>query len=203
MSDVEKITQPLPSLTPPICTLVQDLLPLYLDQEVSPESHAVIAEHLAQCERCSGYLAGARSMRAQILRDQQAMQAVTSTQPALALVQRPWVMTLVGVLGALVCAGVTWVGIILLVTSFYISDQLWGVVLLCVGLAGLVWIAQRSRWLWGPVLQPLKLLVLGGVALAVLVVLDNARLALGVLVLAVCIAIVQWLLRRRTSRKQP
>lgn len=57
------------------CALVQDLLPLYLDHEVSPESHGRIATHIAQCERCANYLAGARSMRVQLLRDQQAVRA--------------------------------------------------------------------------------------------------------------------------------
>lgn len=61
------------------CALVQDLLPLYLDHEVSPESHGRIANHIAQCERCANYLAGARSMRVQLLRDQQAVRA---TAPA-------------------------------------------------------------------------------------------------------------------------
>ena len=63
------------------CALVQDLLPLYLDHEVSPESHGRIANHIAQCERCANYLAGARSMRVQLMRDQQAVRA---TAPAAA-----------------------------------------------------------------------------------------------------------------------
>ncbi len=58
---------------PADCALVQDLLPLYIDNEVSPESHDRIATHIAQCERCAGYLAGARSVRAQLQRDQRAV----------------------------------------------------------------------------------------------------------------------------------
>jgi len=67
---------------PTDCALVQDLLPLYIDNEVSPESHARIAIHIAQCERCAGYLAGARSVRAQLLRDQQVVRTPAAVPPA-------------------------------------------------------------------------------------------------------------------------
>lgn len=73
----------------PGCTLVQDLIPLYLDGEVSPESHVLIADHVQQCPRCSGYLAGARSMRTQILHDQQAVRAASSAGPTVAQVRQP------------------------------------------------------------------------------------------------------------------
>jgi anti-sigma factor RsiW len=52
------------------CALVQDLLPLYLEGEVSPGSRDTIVEHLARCERCASFLAGAQSVRAQFRRDQ-------------------------------------------------------------------------------------------------------------------------------------
>ncbi len=58
------------------CALVQDLLPLYLDGEVTHESHVLIADHLGRCERCSGFLAGAQSVRAQMLKEQRAMRQV-------------------------------------------------------------------------------------------------------------------------------
>jgi hypothetical protein len=51
------------------CALIQDLLPLYMDDEVSPGSRELIAEHLARCERCAGFLAGARSMHSQLRRE--------------------------------------------------------------------------------------------------------------------------------------
>lgn len=51
------------------CTLVQDLLPLYLEGEVSSSSRDLIVEHLGHCERCAGYLAGAQSVRGQLRRD--------------------------------------------------------------------------------------------------------------------------------------
>jgi anti-sigma factor RsiW len=50
------------------CALVQDLLPLYLEGEVSPVSREQISQHLASCERCAGFLAGAQSVRGQLRR---------------------------------------------------------------------------------------------------------------------------------------
>jgi predicted anti-sigma-YlaC factor YlaD len=51
------------------CDLIQDLLPLYLEHEVSENSHQLITEHIANCEHCRSYLAGARSMKAQLRRE--------------------------------------------------------------------------------------------------------------------------------------
>jgi hypothetical protein len=74
------------------CALIQDLLPLYMEHEVSASSRDLIAEHLARCERCAGYMAGARSMREQLQREGvlRAGQAVHdhATQQAIALGQR-------------------------------------------------------------------------------------------------------------------
>jgi hypothetical protein len=65
------------------CALVQDLLPLYMEGEVSPGSRDVIVEHLAQCERCAGFLAGTQSARAQLRRDAaQHAQIIQRDQPA-------------------------------------------------------------------------------------------------------------------------
>ncbi|HEU5098886.1 MAG TPA: zf-HC2 domain-containing protein [Roseiflexaceae bacterium] len=50
------------------CVLIQDLLPLYAEGEVSPGSRELIAEHVARCERCAGYLAGTHSALAQLRR---------------------------------------------------------------------------------------------------------------------------------------
>jgi predicted anti-sigma-YlaC factor YlaD len=60
------------------CALVQDLLPLYLEGEVSPGSRDLITEHLAGCERCAGFMAGAQTVRAQLRRD--GLQRATSVQ---------------------------------------------------------------------------------------------------------------------------
>jgi len=51
------------------CALIQDLLPLYIEGEVSPGSRDLIVEHLARCERCSGFLAGAQTALVQLRRD--------------------------------------------------------------------------------------------------------------------------------------
>jgi hypothetical protein len=51
------------------CVLIQDLLPLYVEGEVSPASRDLIVEHVARCERCAGYLAGTQNALAQLRRD--------------------------------------------------------------------------------------------------------------------------------------
>lgn len=74
----ESTTTRIAPLGTPNCTLVQDLLPLYIEGEVSPGSRDLIVEHLGRCERCAGYLAGAQSVRGQLRRDQ--IQRVASLQ---------------------------------------------------------------------------------------------------------------------------
>ncbi len=37
------------------CNIVRDLLPLYLDNEASPESAEMIKSHLSECEECRKY----------------------------------------------------------------------------------------------------------------------------------------------------
>ncbi len=51
------------------CALIQDLLPLYIEGEVSPSSRDLIVEHLARCERCAGFMAGAQTTMAQLRRE--------------------------------------------------------------------------------------------------------------------------------------
>lgn len=85
----DTINQRMPHAEIPGCALVQDLIPLYLDGEVTPESHVLMANHLQQCERCSGYLAGARSVRAQLLNEQQAVKAAASAGPTVAQLRQP------------------------------------------------------------------------------------------------------------------
>lgn len=79
----------LPHAEIPGCALVQDLIPLYLDNEVTPDSHVLIAEHLQRCERCSGYLKGARSVRDQMLREQQTIRQTTTSSARVAQIQQP------------------------------------------------------------------------------------------------------------------
>lgn len=64
------------------CALIEDLLPLYLEGEVSPGSRDLIVEHLARCERCAGFLAGAQSVRSQLRRDQQRFHSVAAATHA-------------------------------------------------------------------------------------------------------------------------
>jgi predicted anti-sigma-YlaC factor YlaD len=99
------------------CALIQDLLPLYIEGEVTPASRDLIAEHLMDCERCTGFLAGARSSREQLHResrlretsvahDRVARQAITMGQRRVMAV----VLVLFGVLCLVVVAGVISLG---------------------------------------------------------------------------------------------
>jgi predicted anti-sigma-YlaC factor YlaD len=51
------------------CALIQDLLPLYVEGEVSPGSRDLIVEHVARCDRCAGYLAGTQNALTLLRRD--------------------------------------------------------------------------------------------------------------------------------------
>jgi hypothetical protein len=97
MTAYESVTTEIPHQEFGTCALVQDLLPLYLEGEVNSGSRDTIVEHLARCERCASYLAGAQSVRAQLnrervqrvnvfVRDEPARQAVGSGQRLAALV---------------------------------------------------------------------------------------------------------------------
>jgi hypothetical protein len=87
------------------CALIQDLLPLYMEHEVSASSRDLIAEHLARCERCAGYMAGARSMREQLRREGALRASLAAqdqaTRQAIMLGQRRLRWLLVGGLCAL------------------------------------------------------------------------------------------------------
>jgi hypothetical protein len=115
------------------CALVEDLLPLYIDGEVSPATHDMMVEHLAQCEHCAGYLAGAQSVRGQLRRDQSARVAVVANdrqaQQAMSSLQRLiYTAMLLGVsMAALLISGALWsemhgagqaIGIFLALMSF-------------------------------------------------------------------------------------
>jgi predicted anti-sigma-YlaC factor YlaD len=62
--------------------LVQDLLPLYIEGEVSSGSRHFIVEHLGQCQRCAGFLAGAQSVRAQFRREHEQRAAAVEQEQA-------------------------------------------------------------------------------------------------------------------------
>jgi predicted anti-sigma-YlaC factor YlaD len=48
------------------CTIVQDLLPLYAEQEVSEASRVMIDEHVRGCHHCRGFMAGSQSIQRQL-----------------------------------------------------------------------------------------------------------------------------------------
>jgi hypothetical protein len=69
---------------PSPCPLIEDLLPLYVEGEVSAGTRDLIVEHLAQCNHCAGFLAGAQSVRAQLRHDQQSRShVIAEDRPAL------------------------------------------------------------------------------------------------------------------------
>lgn len=46
------------------CEVVRDLLPIYADHGTSPETTALVAQHIAKCESCSKYLGYIRKSNA-------------------------------------------------------------------------------------------------------------------------------------------
>ena len=72
MTTYESVTTRLAQQELSDCALIQDLLPLYAEGEVSPASRELIGEHVVRCERCAGYLAGTQHTLAQLRRDQAA-----------------------------------------------------------------------------------------------------------------------------------
>jgi hypothetical protein len=90
------------------CILIEDLLPLYMEGEVSPGSRDLIVEHLARCERCAGFLAGAQSVRAQLRRESlQRAGAITSDRPEQRAVTRgQWLATAIAVITACGIGGI-------------------------------------------------------------------------------------------------
>lgn len=77
----ESVTTEIPHPEFGSCALIQDLLPLYLEGEVSPSSRDTIVEHLARCERCASFLAGAQSVRSQLRRDTSARAGIAAHDP--------------------------------------------------------------------------------------------------------------------------
>ena len=77
-----------------VCALVEDLLPLYMEGEVSPTSRDLMVEHLAHCEHCAGFLAGVQSARVYLRREQAARTAVVAQdRPAQQAVSRVQTVT--------------------------------------------------------------------------------------------------------------
>ncbi len=85
------------------CALVQDLLPLFLEGEVSPSSRDLITEHLARCERCAGYMAGAQSVRVQLRRElAQRVASVQADEPRRGALLR-WRELFAGMIAMMLC----------------------------------------------------------------------------------------------------
>jgi hypothetical protein len=132
------------------CALIQDLLPLYLEGEVSSGSRDTIVEHLGRCERCAAYLAGAQSVRAQLRRDRTARERVAervAPRPALSqssrLANLIMMLSLCG-LGALATL-LFWLG-----AEHHSPILLGGMVLGVASAGGLAGLARRQRQLTLP-----------------------------------------------------
>jgi predicted anti-sigma-YlaC factor YlaD len=98
------------------CALIQDLLPLYIENEVTPASRDLIAEHLAHCERCAGFLAGARSTREQLHRESMLRETSVvhdrAARQAIIVGQWQFKALVLGVLCLAILAGVISIGFI-------------------------------------------------------------------------------------------
>ncbi|HYF65743.1 MAG TPA: zf-HC2 domain-containing protein [Herpetosiphonaceae bacterium] len=135
------------------CALIEDLLPLYLEGEVSPGSRDLIVEHLARCERCAGFLAGAQSVRSQLRRDQQRFHSVAAAThgavPAApitgGIIHKHPIMALMVMLGA---CGLSSIGASMFAVIDHGPDpQMLGSLLMLFGFGGLVLLGRSSgRW---------------------------------------------------------
>ncbi|MBA3944610.1 MAG: zf-HC2 domain-containing protein [Herpetosiphonaceae bacterium] len=160
-------TQRIPRAEIPGCALVQDLLPLYLDDEVTHESHVLIAEHLLRCERCSGYLAGARSVRTQMLREQQVLNATRASGPTIAQLQQPVHNSLGRVLWLSVTTLLWLLGLVLTCGGFASGQQaptLLGLLLFTLGFGGMM-ATKQGNGITGKIM--LVFTALGGLLLVV------------------------------------
>jgi hypothetical protein len=132
------------------CALIEDLLPLYLEGEVSPGSRDLIVEHLARCERCAGFLAGAQSVRAQLRRDQR-FQAASAAPAAAAgpiasgLIHKHPIMAVTAMIGA---CGISAVGsAVFAMLEEGPAPQVMGSILIALGFGGLGLLGRSSgRW---------------------------------------------------------
>ena len=142
--------------TPPIgvaefgsCALVQDLLPLYLEGEVSPGSRDTIVEHLARCERCSAFLAGAQSVRSQLRRDRaERVRVAAADAPARRVISAG--QSVLSVIALLVLCGMGGLSSVLVWAGFDHGQPTQSLVGAAVGLAcfaGLAALAQRRSHL--------------------------------------------------------
>ena len=182
MTAYESVTTEIPSPEFGACALIQDLLPLYAEGEVSPGSRDTIAEHLARCERCASYLAGAQSVRAQLgrehvqrvsllMRDRPARDVVTSGR-RLATMIATLALCALGALGSLF----VWVGLTERGSPAALPV---GLVLGSLSFASLVVLAQRGeQFSLGRLVPAAALCGLGAFATVLLVMADSPPMKL-------------------------
>ncbi|HEY1015414.1 MAG TPA: zf-HC2 domain-containing protein [Herpetosiphonaceae bacterium] len=154
------------------CALIEDLLPLYIEGEVSPGSRDVIVEHLARCERCAGFLAGAQSVRGQFQRDQrQRVEVKAASQPARkAVIRGQKIIVGIALLGGAFLGAVS-SAMILIGGRHDPIQQLVGFGLGVVGL-GLLILVGRHRGAW-TIGRLLGLFAAGGTGALSILVMDQ------------------------------
>ena len=69
MPGYESTTRRIHEEQPGLCALIQDALPFYIENELSPEARAYVDAHVAACDRCASFLAGAQSVRGYVRRE--------------------------------------------------------------------------------------------------------------------------------------
>ena len=79
MPGYESTTRRIHEEQPGLCALIQDALPFYIENELSPEARAYVDAHVATCDRCASFLAGAQSVRGYVQRET-AQRVVTRDQ---------------------------------------------------------------------------------------------------------------------------
>ena len=134
-----------------LCPLVQDLLPLYIEGEVSPDSTRRIEAHLNSCDLCSAFLAGARSVQTQLGREKMGLDQVLrhdhGAQQTMAVGQRfAYRVTIFISIIALIAGTALW-------ASMNQNMRFFGLVVALALVGFLTFLAQRrrvivfSRWL--------------------------------------------------------
>src|SRR4051794_35414419 len=114
MTTFEQTTTRLRTQDMTACALIEDLLPLYIEGEVSSTTRDLMSEHLGHCERCAGFLAGAQSMRIQLRHDASARSSVIardqSTQQPITNIQQLFRLIMVAsvTVGGLLISGALW-----------------------------------------------------------------------------------------------
>ena len=69
MDSYESTTRRMKPDKPGLCALIQDILPFYLEGDVSVQSRQFVEGHLEECERCASFLAGGQSVQAHFHRE--------------------------------------------------------------------------------------------------------------------------------------